>query len=86
MALLREVYAEKGFAGWYQGLGAQIIKAVLCQGERLGCAHCLIIRNSIRLERSVRGLGVDVLGIGCKAEGARSGCGINDTRYQQSDL
>lgn len=30
--LLTEVYHEKGLAGWYQGLGAQIVKAVLCQG------------------------------------------------------
>ena len=30
--LLSDVYKEKGLAGWYQGLGAQIVKAVLCQG------------------------------------------------------
>lgn len=30
--LLSEVYSEKGLAGWYQGLCAQIVKAVLCQG------------------------------------------------------
>ena len=31
--LLRAVYKEKGFGGWYQGLAAQILKAALCQGE-----------------------------------------------------
>jgi len=31
--LLKAVYKEKGFAGWYQGLTAQILKAALCQGE-----------------------------------------------------
>jgi adenine nucleotide transporter 17 len=30
--LLARVYREKGVLGWYKGLGAQIIKAVLCQG------------------------------------------------------
>jgi hypothetical protein len=30
--LLTRVYEEKGLAGWYKGLGAQIVKAVLCQG------------------------------------------------------
>lgn len=30
--LLTRVYREKGFLGWYKGLGAQIVKAVLCQG------------------------------------------------------
>lgn len=30
--LLKQVYNEHGIAGWYQGLGAQIFKAVLCQG------------------------------------------------------
>lgn len=33
IALLLRVYKARGLAGWYQGLGAQIIKAVLCQGE-----------------------------------------------------
>ncbi|WVQ81800.1 hypothetical protein IAT38_003927 [Cryptococcus sp. DSM 104549] len=32
LPLLRAVYREKGIAGLYQGLGAQILKAVLCQG------------------------------------------------------
>ncbi|ORX34009.1 mitochondrial carrier domain-containing protein [Kockovaella imperatae] len=32
ITLLRAVYAEKGFGGWYQGIAAQLIKAVLCQG------------------------------------------------------
>lgn len=32
--MLAAVYKEKGLAGWYQGLGAQITKAVLCQGEK----------------------------------------------------
>lgn len=31
--LLKDVYHEQGIKGWYQGLSAQIIKAVLCQGE-----------------------------------------------------
>lgn len=31
--LLKAVYTEKGFKGLYQGLGAQILKAVLCQGK-----------------------------------------------------
>lgn len=35
IALLAAVYKEKGLAGWYQGLGAQITKAVLCQGGSL---------------------------------------------------
>ncbi|KAK1921721.1 putative adenine nucleotide transporter [Papiliotrema laurentii] len=30
--LLRTVYKERGFGGWYQGLTAQILKAALCQG------------------------------------------------------
>lgn len=30
--LLTRVYREKGIGGWYKGLGAQIVKAVLCQG------------------------------------------------------
>ncbi|ODN79498.1 hypothetical protein L202_03468 [Cryptococcus amylolentus CBS 6039] len=30
--LLKAVYAEKGIKGLYQGLGPQILKAVLCQG------------------------------------------------------
>ena len=33
--LLMAVYREKGLAGWYQGLAAQLIKAVLCQGESI---------------------------------------------------
>lgn len=31
--LLTQVLSEQGFKGWYQGMGAQITKAVLCQGE-----------------------------------------------------
>lgn len=30
--ILRATYNENGFRGWYQGMGAQITKAVLCQG------------------------------------------------------
>ncbi|RSH79820.1 ADP/ATP carrier protein [Apiotrichum porosum] len=30
--ILKNVYKEQGFAGWYQGMGAQITKAVLSQG------------------------------------------------------
>lgn len=37
LQLLQEIYKEHGVAGWYQGLGAQIIKAVLCQGECCAC-------------------------------------------------
>jgi hypothetical protein len=33
--LLTRVYREKGLGGWYKGLGAQIVKAVLCQGMSL---------------------------------------------------
>ncbi|KAL7419357.1 hypothetical protein Q5752_006195 [Cryptotrichosporon argae] len=32
LALLRHVYREHGMKGWYQGMEAQIVKAVLCQG------------------------------------------------------
>nr|XP_018265304.1 uncharacterized protein I303_01667 [Kwoniella dejecticola CBS 10117]OBR87462.1 hypothetical protein I303_01667 [Kwoniella dejecticola CBS 10117] len=32
LSLLQAVYAEHGFKGWYKGLTAQIVKAVLCQG------------------------------------------------------
>lgn len=35
--LLKQVYKEDGFAGWYQGMGAQITKAVLCQGILFVC-------------------------------------------------
>lgn len=35
--LLTEVYQEQGFKGWYQGMGAQITKAVLCQGILFVC-------------------------------------------------
>lgn len=31
--ILKETYARRGFAGWYQGMQAQILKAVLSQGE-----------------------------------------------------
>ncbi|OCF45732.1 adenine nucleotide transporter [Kwoniella heveanensis CBS 569] len=31
LTLLKAVYKEHGWRGWYQGLGAQITKAVLCQ-------------------------------------------------------
>ena len=33
LEILKDVYHEQGIKGWYQGLSAQIIKAVLCQGE-----------------------------------------------------
>jgi hypothetical protein len=33
IGVLRDTYRTKGFAGWYQGMHAQIIKAVLSQGE-----------------------------------------------------
>ncbi|KAK6903555.1 hypothetical protein I203_107060 [Kwoniella mangroviensis CBS 8507] len=32
LSLLQSVYREHGLKGWYKGLGAQIVKAVLCQG------------------------------------------------------
>nr|XP_019046982.1 adenine nucleotide transporter [Kwoniella bestiolae CBS 10118]OCF25912.1 adenine nucleotide transporter [Kwoniella bestiolae CBS 10118] len=32
LSLLKAVYREHGVRGWYKGLGAQIVKAVLCQG------------------------------------------------------
>ncbi|KAI5451603.1 hypothetical protein NCC49_001587 [Naganishia albida] len=32
LGVLRDTYKTKGFAGWYQGMHAQIIKAVLSQG------------------------------------------------------
>ncbi|WWD07483.1 hypothetical protein V865_005584 [Kwoniella europaea PYCC6329] len=32
LSLLQSVYREHGLRGWYKGLGAQIVKAVLCQG------------------------------------------------------
>ncbi|KAJ9108510.1 hypothetical protein QFC20_003416 [Naganishia adeliensis] len=32
IGVLRDTYRTKGFAGWYQGMHAQIIKAVLSQG------------------------------------------------------
>lgn len=35
--LLTRVYREKGVGGWYKGLGAQIVKAVLCQGMSPSC-------------------------------------------------
>jgi hypothetical protein len=40
ISLLTSVYREKGLAGWYQGLGAQITKAVLCQGELPPVTDC----------------------------------------------
>jgi hypothetical protein len=36
--LLTRVYREKGVGGWYKGLGAQIVKAVLCQGMSPFCS------------------------------------------------
>lgn len=35
--LLKQVYQEEGFSGWYQGMSAQIFKAVLCQGILFVC-------------------------------------------------
>lgn len=37
LEILKDVYHEQGIKGWYQGLSAQIIKAVLCQGEYPVC-------------------------------------------------
>ena len=33
IGILRDTYKMKGFGGWYQGMQAQILKAVLSQGE-----------------------------------------------------
>jgi adenine nucleotide transporter 17 len=62
IALLAKVYREKGVAGWYKGLGAQIIKAVLCQGKfrlsRFLFSALTIFADSFRylvcVERSIR--------------------------------
>ncbi|GMK59380.1 hypothetical protein CspeluHIS016_0703950 [Cutaneotrichosporon spelunceum] len=35
--LLKQVYKEEGISGWYQGMSAQIFKAVLCQGILFVC-------------------------------------------------
>jgi hypothetical protein len=51
--LLGDVYREKGLAGWYQGLGAQIFKAVLCQGTSIH-ATC---RSSERVVFEPGGIG-----------------------------
>jgi hypothetical protein len=45
--LLTRVYREKGLGGWYKGLGAQIVKAVLCQGMSLLCYSILFYSISI---------------------------------------
>lgn len=39
--VLRKVYAEKGFAGWYQGMQAHIFKAVLAQALLFGIKDAL---------------------------------------------
>lgn len=46
IALLAKVYKEKGVAGWYKGLGAQIIKAVLCQGRSSNIYIFLLLVSS----------------------------------------
>lgn len=33
IGVLKDTYKSKGFAGWYQGMQAQILKAVLSQGR-----------------------------------------------------
>ncbi|BEI91645.1 uncharacterized protein CcaverHIS019_0404650 [Cutaneotrichosporon cavernicola] len=50
--LLKQVYKEDGFAGWYQGMSAQIFKAVLCQGILFVCKdrfedQARVIMNSV---------------------------------------
>jgi len=55
------VYNERGFLGWYQGLTAQVIKAVLCQGIlRPGKFPYFMadisIRYTLRIERPIRGV------------------------------
>lgn len=39
--VLRQTYGEKGFAGWYQGMQAQITKAVLSQALLFGIKDAL---------------------------------------------
>lgn len=41
--LLQHTYELHGFAGWYQGMGAQILKAVLSQGESLSRTACHVL-------------------------------------------
>jgi len=58
--LLRAVYRDKGFPGWYQGLTAQILKAALCQGGHgtrpsLTPSDC---RYPLRQQGPVREVGV----------------------------
>lgn len=39
--VLRQVYADKGFSGWYQGMQAQITKAVFSQALLFGIKDAL---------------------------------------------
>ncbi|KAJ8326712.1 hypothetical protein QVD99_005502 [Batrachochytrium dendrobatidis] len=56
--VLRKVYREKGFKGWYTGMRTQIIKAVLCQAilfsskQRLGI-YTLILFSFFNQKHSV---------------------------------
>ena len=47
--LLTRVYREKGIGGWYKGLGAQIVKAVLCQGMSISCFPLGLIHEHLHL-------------------------------------
>ena len=49
--LLTRVYREKGLGGWYKGLGAQIVKAVLCQGTSYPLLHFFAVSNHVTLHR-----------------------------------
>ena len=47
--LLTRVYREKGIGGWYKGLGAQIVKAVLCQGMSISCFPLGLVYKHLHL-------------------------------------
>lgn len=56
--VLAQVYKQKGFAGWYQGMQAQITKAVLSQALLFGIKDaleaCELVRSSLRLHYVAR--------------------------------
>jgi hypothetical protein len=70
--LLAAVYKKQGLAGWYKGLTAQLIKAVLCQGESphvkavFGPDWPPIARNPLRQQGSIRSLGLAHLVVVCQ--------------------
>lgn len=51
IGILRDTYKAKGFGGWYQGMQAQILKAVLSQGE---CPTCYLSRRIVLMMHSKR--------------------------------